>query len=629
MKRYFANNVRILSGFLLAVLALFAQGAFAQPFLAFSDLVSGPSTGLGDGKGSGVVVTVWGQGLGASQSDSQILYRTADGEALKPAYVYYWKNADGKLPSGPANLFESHRMQEIAFSIPEAPAGRGEIIVRVDGIDSNALPFTVRSGNIYHVKGSGSNKNDGSWSAPFAGIDYAVNAVPSGSTIYVHDVDAGSFSNPGDRAIYWNNSSASSTLDAQFTLTAYPGFQPKAIAQRGVESYQTEGWVVSKLDVYASNYLSVDSNGQPRGDVISSSPRATYGIQLSKDGRAVANRIGDIPGGCASQAQGAILGNKSWVGNNKIFGNEIYDYGCEGSDKLHHTTYLSIRSSDDPQVEPWEWGYNYLHGNHAKFGIHNYDEGDVCGDVVAPLKIYKNVIVDQGGAGISVGSACGWSMDVFIEDNVLINVGLAAAWDGVDPASVQGPEGGGIALRDASLLGTFYISNNLIYRWSTQGLNRGAEGCLSFNSGGDNLRVIWANNICYSELDLPFVAAGFRAENKLDNVDGSHNLWFKPNIGEAPAWDVKPVVADPRLEVYGAKVTAMDGSPIFGSGVASSSGSEFSAMISETLKSASFTRSRSRDIYGNIRSDNNADIGPLTGADQIAAPLPPTGVSIE
>ena len=58
MGRYFASKVGPLGGFLFALIVMFSGGAVAQPFLAFSDLVSGPSTGLGDGRGSGVVVTV-------------------------------------------------------------------------------------------------------------------------------------------------------------------------------------------------------------------------------------------------------------------------------------------------------------------------------------------------------------------------------------------------------------------------------------------------------------------------------------------------------------------------------------------------------------------------------------------
>src|SRR5690606_26337924 len=116
--------------------------ATGLPLLLFSDLISGPDTGLGDGLGSGVIVTVWGQHLGSTQQGSQAEF--CDSEAIcRDAHVYYWKKANGIAPPGPANLYESHGMQEIALSIPDAAPGAGEIRLTI-GADTTALPFTVR-----------------------------------------------------------------------------------------------------------------------------------------------------------------------------------------------------------------------------------------------------------------------------------------------------------------------------------------------------------------------------------------------------------------------------------------------------------------------------------------------------
>ncbi len=52
----------VLSSIILA-LPLYA----ADPVLYFTDLTSGPDTGIGDGLGSGTIVTVWGVNLGSSQ----------------------------------------------------------------------------------------------------------------------------------------------------------------------------------------------------------------------------------------------------------------------------------------------------------------------------------------------------------------------------------------------------------------------------------------------------------------------------------------------------------------------------------------------------------------------------------
>lgn len=545
-----------LIGPLAAILLILSSSVVAaSPRLAFSDLISGPDKGLGDGQGSGVVVTVWGQNLG-TETGSELIFRDSSGTEHAP-HIYYWKNADGKLPSGPANLFESHKMQEIAFSIPQSRSGPAEIFVRAGGQISNSLDFTVRDGRIFHVMSRGaSSGGDGSWNAPFGSVSQALARAPAGSAIYIHDVDTGSMTSPQARAIYWNNAGASSSLGAQMSISAYPGFQPKVIAQKAIENYRVEALVVSKMDVYASNYLKVDKNGQPVGPVIQSSPGDTYGIQTTKDGRVIANRIGDIIGGCASKWNGAINGNRTRVSNAKIYGNEIYDYGCNGTSKLHHTTYLSIRGSDNPVVEPWEWAFNYLHGNKAKFGIHNYDEGAGCGDMSGPLIIRDNVIIDQGGAGISVGSSCGWSMDGEIFNNVLKNVGLAAAWDGVNPSSSDGAENGGIALRDqrtGGLTGHYRVYNNTIYGWTNDGQANGAKGCLALTGYADNISVEFFNNICVAEQDLPFVGATNVAMNKMDNVVGVDNL-LHYKAGESSQSAVVPetffgtVTRDPGLE---------------------------------------------------------------------------------
>jgi hypothetical protein len=537
-------------------LVLTSQQVFAQdPYLAFSDLISGPNAGLGDNLGNGAIVTAWGQSLGTADSNRKLIFEDLMGKTYEP-YIYYWKDADGVLPSGPANLYESHRMQELAFSIPAAAEGLGRFYVELNGEASNSLPFLVRSGAIFHVSKRVGVTGDGSWEKPWLNVKSALNVAPAGSTIYIHDVDSGSFEAPPVRAIYWNNAASSSSLDSQFTIAPYPGFQPKVIGQQGVTTFRVEGMVVSKLDVYASNYLSVDSNGQPTGNVISTSPSDTFGIFTSKNGRIIGNRIGDIPGGCSSKWNGAINGTGDLVGNNKLLGNEIYEYGCNGSSKLHHTSYLSIRASDNRQVEPWEWGYNYLHDNKAMFGIHNYDQGEGCGDLTGPLKIHHNVVVNQGGAGISVGSTCGWSMDMEIENNVLINVGLAAAWDGVDVTSSNGSEGGGIALWDSGLLGTAYIRNNLIYKWNAD--KSFVTGALVLNGWSDNVSVIWSDNIAYTESDLPFFLTGFNASNKIDNVEGENNIWhysgLSANKAIVPFWDASPITMDPKLEVSGSVV---------------------------------------------------------------------------
>lgn len=614
----FGKATSITGWVILVLLAcLFTPMVHAEaPRLLFSDLVSGPDSGLGDGLGQGVIVTLWGQNIGSERLDSsRVIVKDSSGVEREAAHVYYWKRADGQLPSGPADLFSSHKIQEVAFSIPESSTGPAEIVLEVEGVQSNPLPFTIRSGAIFHVMNRGSDSNGiGSFSDPWLTMDKADGEAPAGSTIYIHDVDTGK---PGDaRAIYWNNGDAASALDAQFATIAYPGQRPKVVAQRAVENFNTSGWVVSKLDVYASNYLSVDSNDQPTEYV---GYGATYGIQTTKNGRVVGNRIGDIIGGCASGYQAAITGNaradEDRVSNVKIYGNEIYEYGCKGSSKLHHTTYLSVRSDSNLTVDPWEWGFNHLWGNKAKFGIHQYDQHTDCGDLSGPISIHDNVIRDQAGAGISIGSNCSWTMDAFIFNNILIRPGLAAAWDGLDVDTSDGPENGGIAIRDSKesgLTGTMFIYNNLIYKPTSDGqsIGVGGRGCLNLNGDGDSVKIQWDNNICVTTPEVPFVGTGFQAGNKLDNISGIANVWYAEEVSNSvqiPSWSANSIFENPGLAISDSFVRLKAESPAINSGVD---------------KSINF------DIYGRIR-DSIVDIGPVEFSSLVSSPNPPASITIE
>lgn len=544
-----------------------------SPIIRFSDLISGPASGLGDGQGSGAIVTIWCQGVGDSQGSGEVYFTDSEGTKRAAAHVYYWKRADGDLPSGPARLWYSHLMQEIAFSIPAGSAnGEGSITVETGGQTSNSLPFTVRSGNIYHIREGGSDSNDGSYDSPWATWDGGARAsAPAGSTVYFHDIESGSLDEPTRRGIYWNNGPASSGLANQFSIVAYPGFHPIAVGQEGIENYQTEGMVVSKFKVFSSDYLEKDQYGQPVGSRIHSLDQS-FCIRTSANGRVIGNRLTEIPGGISSAQQGAISGNKSRVNGVKLYGNEVHDYGDNGTKKFHHTTYLSIRQ-DNLVVDPWEFGWNFLHSNKAKFGIHNYDETNPGADMNAPLRIHDNVVIDQGGAGISVGSSNGWSMDGYIENNLLINCGLAAAWDGQDISTVDGAENGSIAIRDYGLTGTFYVNDNLSYKWNSDEQVDGAQGAMSFSGGADNVTVLYNNNVSITPIDRPFIGFVNVASDQQDNISGSENAFYtdvsSPTDAVAPSWDASAVTSDPQVTFDGAIAVVASGSPIIGPGATS------------------------------------------------------------
>jgi len=604
--------------------------AAAGPRLNFSDLVNGPDVGLGDGQGSGAVVTIWGQHLGDVQAGSTIYFRDSAGVVRQP-HVYYWKRADGQLPAGPADLYSSHKMQEIAISIPDSALGEGEIYVRVGGIESNSLAFTVRTGQIYHVKSSGNDSNNGSWSSPWRTVNGAgENLTAKGSIVYVHDVNTGSPT--AGRGLYWSNNAnaGGSGENNQAGIVAFPNHHPtvKGIQATGFYNGPT-AIVVSKFTARASNYTGQTANGQPTGYI----GKETRALETTANGRTIGNNMSDIEGGCASNQNGGLQGNSRYedrVSNVKVFGNEIFDYGCQGSNKLHHTTYFSIRSgSDNEQIPAPEVGWNYLHDNWAKNGIHFFDQGidatDYCGNFTTPLRIHNNVIVNQGGAGIALGSSSclTWNVEGHIYNNVIINSGYPTTWDGVDPGTSSGPSMSGILLGDnnndqfspgsAANNNTIHVYNNTIIGWELLEDTVRKGSCIATVGSADNLVAEFSDNVCSTSLDRHFAGWFNTGIGKQDGLSGTNNVFHysgsgAPSEATVPGWASSSLQIAPQLQVDGAYIIVSDTSPI----------------LSAASRRVDF------DVYGNPRAAATA-IGAVSSSDVtlLAAPNPPLSLSYE
>ncbi len=537
-----------------------------DPYLAFSDLITGPDTGLGDGNGSGVIVTVWGQNLGSTQGSSTIQYRDSTNTA-RNGHVYYWKNADGTLPSGPANLYESHGMQEIAFSIPDSALGAGTIEVTVDG-DTSTLPFTVRAGSIYHVTSSGNDSTgDGSFASPWLTVEKGDSTAGAGDTLYIHDIstygsvaDSGSTKERG----YYNNTGFQATEANQFAYVSYPGKRANIYAKHGVAMYLTTGIVSSKLSVKASNCADET--------LVGCTESGTLGISPSDWGRVVGNSVTDRDGMCASGQAGAISGGINTVEGAKVFGNHIYEYGCENSSKLHHTTYLTIRDGDgDKSIAPFEMGWNYLKDNPTKNGIHVFDEDNShtssCGDLTGDLLLHDNVVVDQGSNGIFYGVNCGWTQNTYIYNNLVIRSGYESD---VDCVSNCGSYGSGITLEDGENLGDIHLFNNTVIDWDNDNQESALQTCIGVQGGGNATDFIINDNACLTAKDREFFQAfDFSAQsilNLLAKTTGNGNAFFttasNPARAVVPAWESNAITTDPLLTVTGSKVEVGSLSPL-------------------------------------------------------------------
>ncbi|MEM7606593.1 MAG: hypothetical protein AAF411_14645 [Myxococcota bacterium] len=530
--------------------------------LAFSDLTSGPATGLGDGLGSGTIVTVWGYGLGETQGDSTFEFCDSSDRCQPVAHTYYWKNADGALPGGPADLFESHGLQEVAVSIPDAPMGAGELRAVVDGEPSNGLPFAVRRGRLLFVHPDGEDRpsNECRWDSPCANINGDIQSgrrpralgnqnLDAGDVVYSRGVEERPSSGGGVEAGMFLRA-LEGTEDAPIAIVAYPGTRPTVRARdRGVNPFRTSGIVISKYEI-AVGHLD-PSVAAGTSDNPGNPARSDFHITTTRWGRVIANRMIQNDGTCFTGWSGAIVSGGNGGERVRAFGNHIEGLGCPNSSRFQHTVYMSVRGSAEP--EAWEFGWNYLDRNDVFYGIHFYDEtfDGPCGNVRGTLSVHDNVIVDQRGAGINIATRnregpCWDGLNIEVQNNLLMNVGLGP----ISEDNVANGESiritGDIRAREV------IVRHNTVYGYSDADTVAVANtSAIAVNVDGE--LTIEGN-------------AFFRACEGCEWArvrDGTlrSNAFFGEGEGDPPAWEGN-VLTDPLMNREGSRLRVAPESPL-------------------------------------------------------------------
>jgi uncharacterized protein (TIGR03437 family) len=398
---------------ILFLLLFCLQLSYAQPFLCFTDIVKGPATGNSDnsqpnqvGGQDGAIVTVWGKELGNLQSNSKVFV------GGKEARVYSWENA-----TYPADLFTMHRMQMVSFQVPGSlPLGPTTIQVRVNGQLTNALPFTVATGNIYFVDKNGDDTNgNGSWQKPWKTLDNqaytgALEKMKPGDIVYLRDGFVHT-AIVGDRACI--DIGNPGTKDLPKAIIAYP----KASASIGGKDIQrtfslwvsgigpSSYWTLSKLNLTAINECASMYHG--------------FRVVCNK----ITAPLGDGPTGAISG-----LGNDLY-----LLGNELTNIGDSTTSKLYHPIYIQSHEACQgtrlPTERNREIAWNYLHDNLSYDGINIYRE---CGSsaYMTDHRVHDNVIINQTGCGIRVGDYVTGENHFY--NNIVLNAGL-----GPDPPNSQ------------------------------------------------------------------------------------------------------------------------------------------------------------------------------------------------
>jgi len=593
------------------------------PLIVFSDIISGPSTGLNDGRGEGAIVTIWGYRFG--EYPGKVYVTDSSGSRSPAAHVYYWKRADGKSPGGPADLYSSHELYEIAFSLPRTPAGQVGISIETNSTtQSNSIPFQVRTGKIYHATPNGDNESgQGSLDSPWEfvnGWDSRSKApgngqLQAGDIIYTHGVEEPVFGD-STRSVGMYLRSINGTLENQVAIISYPG-QPSKISSPkwGVQPYSSSGIVLSKY-IVLGGLLDDPMDDRPTFGAGPTSD-STSQIRTSKDGRIIGNYISDRPGKCSNGSAGAIYSTRDAGSNVKVFGNFLHDIGCKQTSHFQHTTYMSKRTADGQQPsEAWEFGWNRLEDNKAVFGIHFYDQSPHdnrnCDPVIGSLKVHHNLIRNQRGSAINIHTsdydnigAC-WTADSQIFNNIMINVGLGPVSEinnGTQPYAIS--IGG-------SIDGDFYIYNNLVYGVSDQ-LSRDYETPFVFRLRNkfEDRKIIIANNIFQTNYPMQMIRVQTEADFSNDT-----NIWFisegQTNDQKSEYYSMLPgssLLMDPMINFHNGKVFLNEKSPAIG--------------VATTIETKPLY-----DFFGS-RHGVNFNIGPVGSQASLNPPAPPRNIDIE
>lgn len=512
---------------LIIVILFFSQIANATPVLNFSDIISGPKTGNSDGDGSGAIVTVWGNGLGSSQGASSIYIGNVETD-----HVYYWKDADGELPGGPSDLSTNHKMQEICFSVPAtAVDGVNTIRVVVGGANSNTLPFTVRTGNIYFIKSAGNDSTGtGSWSQPWLTYNSVMSGdgkLSAGDIVYSVGVDTTTGIRIGGTA------SVTGTSSSPISLLAYPNTSCDISGEGGDDavidhwypsSRNTEYVNISKLSVTAAGNSGRECNGiiaMPHNRIVGveiTGPTVYggYGGAITCSGSSSNPPIG-------GKYLGIYIHNYGYRSTTPGLNNYSYEYtsdsgtwtsppydgigdactNCTSIDRFQHLYYLSIRQNDTI-VDPYEIGWNNLVNNPILEGIHIYDMNTTGSGFNSALRVHNNWIQNQGGPALDVSlpyDAAYAKIDFY---NNIITVDNTSLWSG-EAIRSSGDE-------------DIKIWNNTIYGYRLYGLTA---------SGGNPL-ADYKNNIMVDTLGYGFAAF---APDSVGN-----NLFYSTGSTALPSW---------------------------------------------------------------------------------------------
>jgi hypothetical protein len=462
------------------------------PRLFYSDLLSGPASG-GE-KNQGSFVTLYGVGFGRERGTSTV---TINGTEI---YEYrLW--SDNKI------------IVQIG-----AKAESGPISVHLAGIETNALPFKVRSGQIYFVGPTATDKSNGSFAKPWHSLIDAKDHLHPGDILYVLDGFEHQSLDKYESAL---SIQTSGTEDKPIAIVAYPGATakigslsgPRITARTPNIDRTSDHWVLAGLTFLGA--------------------QEALDVTASTDWRVIGNDFscpkGFGPTGCIEFGQAT---------NIAFLGNTVHDVAPPGTTKEYHAVYFTTDSNHI------DFGWNTIANVRGCRGLqfHSSPLDPGTGRNQYDLHIHDNRIHDVVCDAINLATIDPSKGPVEVYNNLIYNVGTGPdPDDGGANYSCVYVQGG--ANSGSPGTGTVQIFNNTMFNCGSR--KNTDSGALALSGGSPDQYVSLRNNIIVLNDGLTLLSPN---SIKHSLQIGENLCWPTTSCKQAPTERVSAlVIRDPQL----------------------------------------------------------------------------------
>jgi hypothetical protein len=452
-----------------------------------------------------------------------------------------------------------------------------------------AQSLVAQVGATYYVSTSGTDRNPGTFTLPWATIQHAANTVKAGATVYV-------FGGVYHESV---NFPKSGTASAAITFQNYPG-QTAVIDGTGVRCCGNT--VEGLINIVNKSYITI-SGFEIRNYTTSSENDTPAGVWITGSGtriRILNNRVHRIT--TTSEKNGNAFGisvygtAKTPITELLISGNEVYDLRTGSSETVNvdgNVTHFAITNNlihDNDNIGIDAIGYEGV-------GPVGYDEamyGEISGNTIYNISGITNP--GEGNAYDADGLYCDGCAYVTVERNVIFQVDYGietTAENQVCQANGTEWSGGNTGLGTAAT-GKFpcygrYVTvrNNIFYKANSCGNSIGgyapatSEGGHS-NGGGSSYHDVFVNNTLYDNGTKPgngnvgTPSGEFQIQNQVGSAQGniyennllyagSPNIWINSFVPCSSTYPCPPAMLNWNL--YNSDAGYLEGTSISWAGV--------------------------------------------------------------